>query len=158
MTDSTDNLFNSQTKSLIQSGKVRIWTWVSKWNRKDVFFKWFIPPALNTHLWIKNTEQGSPETLFVYIFPQASSGRKWMYKKRVSGIREVFKKNIQKVGIFQLQRGGGPKLQNSNFFKDLFKIHFKLFWVILDTLFLRLFRGGRSFFIEGFPYKCELIF
>ena len=38
--------------------------------------------------------------------------------------------------------GGSQKLQNSNFFKDLFKIHFKPFWVILDTLILVTFRGG----------------
>ena len=33
---------------------------------------------------------------------------------------------------------------NFNFLKDMFKICFKPFWVILDTLFLVTFRGGGS--------------
>ena len=44
--------------------------------------------------------------------------------------------------------GGGKKFPKFNFLKDLFKIRFKPFWVILDTLFLVTFRGGYLKFLS----------
>ena len=58
------------------------------------------------------------------------------HRHRGPSCQETFKS-----WIFPTSRGGDQKLQNSNFFKDLFKIHFTLFWVILDKLTLMTFGG-----------------
>ena len=52
------------------------------------------------------------------------------------------KKRQKKLNFFNFGGGGGKKFPKFNFLKDLFKIRFKPFWVILDTLFLVTFRGG----------------
>ena len=62
---------------------------------------------------------------------------------------------------FNLGGGAGKKFPKFNFIKDLFKICFKPFWVILDTLFLLTFGGGtqilkcpkgkKSFFPKSAP-------
>ena len=54
--------------------------------------------------------------------------------------------------------GGGKIFPKFNFLKDLFKIRFKPFWVILDTLFLVTFRGGVPQILKSFEPPTILAF
>ena len=70
---------------------------------------------------------------------------------RVGTLREAFKKKIKKLEFSNFVGGGVKNCK----IKDLLQIHFKPFWVILDTLFLVTFRGGYLKFLSVLSLQGE---